>query len=176
LFSKAATQRMHEHIRRLRPNSANFVNARTAWRKSPPEGKHKAHHPFEDAGIGLQRCHVVALAESSGGFQSFVLGDVDGAERLELPFALQSIAASAPDGRVRPTDDLLLRYNGGGVNWYFVRASVHRGGRRNFSAGYPRAAIAAATRMRISSASLFASRISASRAARRLANLWFVRS
>jgi hypothetical protein len=48
------------------------------------KGEHKAHHPFEDAGIGLERCHVIiALAESGGGFQSLVLGDVDGAERLE---------------------------------------------------------------------------------------------
>ncbi len=48
------------------------------------KGKHKAHHPFEDAGIGLERCHVVVpLAESGGSFQSLVLGDVDGAERLE---------------------------------------------------------------------------------------------
>jgi hypothetical protein len=48
------------------------------------KSKHKAHHPFEDAGIGLEQGHVVvALAESGGNFKSLVLGDVDGAERLE---------------------------------------------------------------------------------------------
>jgi hypothetical protein len=48
------------------------------------KSKHKAHHPFEDAGIGLERCHVVvALAESGGGFQSLVFRNVDGAEGLE---------------------------------------------------------------------------------------------
>ena len=115
------------------------------------KGKHEAHHPFEDAGTGLERGHVaVALAESGGGFQSLVFRNVDGAERLEnFPFALRSIAVSAPDGRVRSTDNLLLRYNGVGVNWYFRRAGVHRAGRQNPFARYPRAAIAAATRIRI---------------------------
>jgi hypothetical protein len=48
------------------------------------KGKDKSHHPFEDAGIGLERCHVdVALAESGGGFQSLVFRNVDGAKRLE---------------------------------------------------------------------------------------------
>jgi len=55
------------------------------------KGKHKAYHPFEDAGIGLEQGHVVvALAESGGSFQSLVLRDVDGAERLEnfrLPYS-----------------------------------------------------------------------------------------
>ena len=48
------------------------------------KGKDKARHPFEDAGIGVERSHVlIALAESGSSFQSLVLGDVDGAERLE---------------------------------------------------------------------------------------------
>ena len=48
------------------------------------KGKQKAHHPYEDGGIGLERCHViVALAESGGSFQRLVLWDVDGAKRLE---------------------------------------------------------------------------------------------
>jgi hypothetical protein len=49
----------------------------------------------------------------------------------------------------RSTDNLPLRYNRVGVNWYFRRAGVHRAGRQNPFARYPRAAIAAATRIRI---------------------------
>ena len=102
------------------------------------KGKHKAHHPFEDAGIGLERCHVtVALAESGGGFQSLVLGDGRwrGTPR-RLPFAFQSITVSALNGRVRPTDKLLLRYYGVGVNSYFL-ATAHGVGRRNPFATIP---------------------------------------
>jgi hypothetical protein len=48
------------------------------------KGKHRARHPFEDGGIGLERRHIVVTpAENGSSFQSLVLGDVDRAERLE---------------------------------------------------------------------------------------------
>jgi hypothetical protein len=44
----------------------------------------------------LRRCHaIIALAESGGGFQSLVVGNVDGAERFEN-FRLQSRQSPSP--------------------------------------------------------------------------------
>jgi hypothetical protein len=53
LFSKAATQRMHEtfgayaQLRRISSMQEQLGENRYL------KGKHKAHHPFEDGGIGL---------------------------------------------------------------------------------------------------------------------------
>ena len=103
------------------------------------KGKHKAYHPFEDAGIGLEQGHVVvALAESGGGFQSLVFRNVDGAERLEnFPFALRSIAVSAPDGRVRSTDNLLLRYMASALIGIFVEQAFIEPAAKTLSLAIP---------------------------------------